>query len=271
MGMFRSSWVSLALVLVSLILGCLVAGPWVGGVAASDDDAPVVLAADEWCPYNCAPGAENPGYMVEIAKRVLGEAGYEVQYQVMPWTRALLAAERGQVSGVIGAIPTEVPQGFVLPRESLGVAATDFFIRRGDNWRYTGIDSLAQVRVGVIRDYGYNPAMDAYIAEHEGFRVQATLGEDALQTNIRKLLADRIDVVVSNRAVFFYTAKSMTVRERVAFAGSAADHEALYIAFSAADPRAPELARLLDEGIRRLRASGELDTLLAPYGLVDWQ
>lgn len=30
----------------------------------------VVLGADEWCPYNCTPGSNQPGYVVELAKAI---------------------------------------------------------------------------------------------------------------------------------------------------------------------------------------------------------
>ena len=41
----------------------------------------VVLVADEWCPYNCAPNSDKPGYVVEIAELVFAEAGHTVIYK----------------------------------------------------------------------------------------------------------------------------------------------------------------------------------------------
>jgi len=44
-----------------------------------------------------------------------------------------------------------------------------------------------------------------------------------------------------------------------------------YIAFGPTNPRAHELARLWDEGVRRLRKNGELKRILDRYGIKDWK
>lgn len=44
----------------------------------------ITIVADPWCPYNCEPGSDEPGFMVEIARRVFAEAGIEVRYETVP-------------------------------------------------------------------------------------------------------------------------------------------------------------------------------------------
>ncbi len=55
----------------------------------------ITLIADEWCPYNCDPESDYPGYIVEIANAIYKVAGYQVQYQNVPWSRALKAVTEG--------------------------------------------------------------------------------------------------------------------------------------------------------------------------------
>ena len=51
----------------------------------------ITLAADEWCPYNCAEEDKaKPGYMIEIAQAILGKAGYTVEYKTMAFQRAIV-------------------------------------------------------------------------------------------------------------------------------------------------------------------------------------
>ena len=38
----------------------------------------IILVADEWCPYNCTPGENKQGYIVEIAKHALESEGHKV-------------------------------------------------------------------------------------------------------------------------------------------------------------------------------------------------
>ena len=47
----------------------------------------ITLRADEWCPYNCQPKSQNPGFIIEIAETVFKKAGHTIDYQVMPWAR----------------------------------------------------------------------------------------------------------------------------------------------------------------------------------------
>ncbi|SFV56538.1 ABC transporter, periplasmic domain [hydrothermal vent metagenome] len=45
----------------------------------------------------------------------------------------------------------------------------------------------------------------------------------------------------------------------------------VYLAFSPNNPHSKEYAKILSEGINTLRKSGELDKILAKYGLHDWE
>ncbi|MHB8764993.1 MAG: substrate-binding periplasmic protein [Deferrisomatales bacterium] len=232
----------------------------------------VSLVADEWCPINCEPGAAKPGYAVEVARLVFEKAGHTLEYKTMNWARSLEEARRGKFSGVIGAIPADAPD-FVYPAESVGTFANAFFVRAGSPWRYQGIPSLAGVALGVIRDYAYGDELDAYVERHRSDpkRVQVASGDDALDINLKKLAAGRLDVVVESAAVGRYAVHTLGLTDRVVFCCD--DGEALpsYIAFSPANPRAKEYAELLSKGLVELRASGKLKEILAAYGLADWK
>ncbi|GIX35982.1 MAG: amino acid ABC transporter substrate-binding protein [Lysobacteraceae bacterium] len=231
----------------------------------------ITIVADEWCPYNCSPDSDRPGYMIEIASKALGVAGHTIKYSTMPWSRAIEEARRGKYTAIVGAARNDAPD-FVFPDEPLGISGSVFAVKKGSTWKYTGIDSLATVSIGVIQDYSYAEDLDAYIAKYakDAKRVQAATGETALGTNIRKLEAGRIDALVEDRAVLEYELAEEGKLGQFDYAGTLKQSE-VFIAFSPAHPAAKEYARLLAEGVRALRASGELDTILARYGLKDWK
>lgn len=56
---------------------------WCTFPAAGETDRRLVVAADEWCPYNCMPGSERPGYLIEVLQSVYGKLGITVEYRVM--------------------------------------------------------------------------------------------------------------------------------------------------------------------------------------------
>jgi len=252
----------------SATLGALLVG-WM--LAFPLQAATITLVADVWCPYNCEPGSDKPGFMIEIAQKVFGEAGHTVDYRNMPWSRAIDESRKGRFDGIIGAAKDDAPD-FIYPGNPLGVSTSVFAVRKGDPWKFTGIDSLAGVAVGTIQDYSYSEEFDAYVAENDkdSSKIQVATGEDALNINIRKLEAKRIGALVEDGYVLEY---ELGVQGKAGTFDIAGDLGAsdLFIAFSPAKPESAGYAKLLGEGVAKLRASGELATILARYGVKDWK
>jgi polar amino acid transport system substrate-binding protein len=244
-----------------LSLGLLLVGP----VSADT----ISLRADEWYPFNGQPGGERPGFMIEIAREVLGKAGHSIDYALMPWERALDSVRKGEHDCVVGASPGDAPD-FVFPEEPMGMDASVFFVKKGNPWRYSGVESLPSIRLGVIAGYAYGDVLDAYI-ERGGAAVQPVSGAAALEQNLRKLQAGRLDAVVESAAVLAGKAHELGLDGAFEPAGSPDEPEPVYVACSPAKPAAREYARLLTEGMRALRASGALATILSRYGVADWK
>ncbi len=230
----------------------------------------IVLAADDWCPYNCFGSKELPGYVVEMTSLIFAEAGHRVTYREMPWTRAVMDAEKGKVDGVICATRDEVP-AFIFTEEPVGTDANDFIVRRGDSWRYRSLSDIEDVRIGVVQDYDYGN-LEAHIKKYAGTdKVQTVSGRDAEEKNLRKLMKNRIDVVVGDIKVFRMTARRMGLQDEIEYAGTDGDYAKLYIAFSPVNPKSAEYAAILSSGIDKLRKSGRLATILAKYEVPDWK
>jgi polar amino acid transport system substrate-binding protein len=236
----------------------------------------ISLRADEWCPYNCTPGAEMPGYMIEIAQAVFGNAGHTIDYQILNWSRAILETRAGRHTAIVGAAKGDTPD-FIFPAEPLGVAQVVFWVKKGNAWRYQGLESLAQIKIGVIQDYDYGEELNAYIAAHkkDALQVQILSGLDALELNIKKLALGRVDAVLEDQNVFQMKAHALGMMDLFENVGpgveTSFEENAVYIAFSPTQPKAQEYAQFLSEGVQTLRASGELQKVLTKYGLVDWQ
>lgn len=236
------------------------------------------ISSDEWCPYMCEPNSEKPGYIVEIARIIFSRQGHGLDYTAMPWSRCISYAREGKREALPGATKGEVPD-FVFPDESFGISQTHFFVRKGDRWRYSGVDSLKQVNVGIQDDYEYGESVDGYFKKNKGTRkVQVVSGESPIRTNIRKLLKGRIDVVPEDNAVFLNAAKDMGVLDQIQDAGAMTvttrkdlEELKLYLAFSPDNPKSKKYAEILSEGIRQMRKSGELEVILAKYGMKDWK
>lgn len=230
----------------------------------------IVIAADIWCPFNCQPNSEQPGFMVEIAQRVFSEHGYDVQYVEMGWQRAIHEARQGNINAVFGAYKGDAPD-FVFPDQEIALVGNNFFTLKGSAWRYDNLESLEKVNLGVIKGYDYGEELKAHIQQNSGETVISLIGDNPLQRGIKMVMAGRLDTVIEGAQVFWHTASQLGLQDHFVIAGQAGELNRSYIAFSPKLESSNRYAELLSEGISRLRGTGELGHILHKYGLSDWR
>ena len=226
------------------------------------------VRADSWPPYNYEPGAKPAGFVVDLLHQAFGVEG--IDYQAAPWNRALEQVQEGKIDAVIGASQVDIDQkGMIRGDEMCGMSGTTIMVLAGSTFKYTDIESLAAIKLGVIDGYNYNEPMDPYIAAHPERLFKAT-GDDALEKLIKMLLAKRIDAVVDDPAVLAVKLKALGATDQVRSAGAVVKAFPIYVGFSGKKSDSAARAKRLDETIRALRASGELTRILGVYGIVDW-
>ncbi len=231
----------------------------------------ITLRSDLWCPFNCVPGSDHPGYAVEIAQAVFGGAGYDVDYQLLNWTRSIDEVRQGHADAVIGAYATDVP-GFVIPAEPIGSSSAGFAVRSDSTFRYAGPQSLDGQVLGIVATYEFGGELGDYLHGLHGdkSRIQYMSGDRALSKNLLKLVSGRIDVVLDDAQVLARLINELQLGDKVTFSQDYT-RVPIYIAFSPAGPNSARYAAILCAGIARLRASGQLTAILARYGLQDWK
>lgn len=240
-------------------------------VFAQDADSRLVVAADRWCPYNCQPGSERPGYLLELLREVFSPLGVDVEYRLMPWKRALVSAETGAIDAAVGVVEGNHGQN-IIGRESLGLDETVLVIRKGEPFTYQGAASLDDRAIGVVASYTYDNhgPLDAYLAvrkkNHDGlFEIYQDNPLESLYSMLRHA---RIDLFPENRYVARYEAIRLGYAKEVVFVPTAAG-DRVFIAFTP-NTRGRHNAEILDNGVRALRRSGRLGEILGRYAMDDW-
>jgi polar amino acid transport system substrate-binding protein len=231
----------------------------------------ITLRADIWCPYNCEPDSEKPGFQVEIAKYAFEKAGHTIQYSLLNWSRAVLETRKGKYHAILGAARGDAPD-FVFPQSEVGVSQDCFYVKPENTWEFRDIDSLSTITIGVINDYSYGDLFDEYIKEHKNDhkRIQISSGEDALEKNFSKLIKSRITALIEEQSVMGYFLKKISKPELVRNAGCFEGNN-VYIAFSPENPKSQGYANILSQGIQELRESGKLKHILDSYGITNWK
>lgn len=227
----------------------------------------LTIVADEWCPYNCAEKAAHPGFLVEFTREIFSKAGHTVHYKVVPWARALGEVRSGKHTALLGVVPEEAPD-LVYPSEPAWQSVNGFYVKKGNPWRFTGRDSLRTVTLGAIIGYSYGPGIQEYIEKHSSNPklVQMSSGEEPLHTNIRKLLADRIQVVAEDLAVMQHYMSEQKLDDKIELAGTS-EPQPIYISFSPSDPKSKEYSLLFSEGMKELISTGEINEIMNKYGV----
>jgi polar amino acid transport system substrate-binding protein len=243
-------------------------------VAALSAADTVTLRADAYMPFNGDPKAERAGSIIEIAKRVFTKAGYTVDYQIMPWTRAMEEVKTGKFDGAVAADPASCPD-LVMPAEPQGYWLPVFATPAASTWTYTGQASLTGQAIGVVQDYDYgvDPEGKSY---NEWFKanpakVQVLKGDKPNDLAVGMLAKKRLDLFIEDWGVVTAAAASAKVDPALLRkGGSSGAGYALFIGFSPTE-RGRKLAALLAAGTAELRASGELAKILTAYGMSDWK
>lgn len=228
----------------------------------------LVMEADVWCPVNCAEGADRPGIFVELAREIFAEAGIDVQYRVTNWARAVQDVRNGRVNALVGAGRRDAPD-FIFGEIAPGISRNCFYARADSTWRYTGLASLEQIRLGVINGYSYGEALDDYIRRNQRNldRLQQAAGEQALALNIRKVELGRVDATLENTWVMSMYLDQQKDVDNLIEVGCRMPDVPIYIAFSPVLSSSTRYRDIFDDGVSRYRQDGRLDALLKRYGI----
>lgn len=237
-------------------------------VAAFGADS-IKLRADAWMPYNGDPKDAKPGFSLEIARAALEPHGVSIDYQIMPWARAVKDLESGEIDALIGALGDEMP-GMFMPSESVGQVTTEAITLAGSNWTYTGLASLDAVKVGFTRGYTYADDIDKYLAANAKKNVMEVGGDGPLVQARALLERKRIDAFIEGEQVFLW---GLTPEQKALYkiGGQVVPAKDIFVAFSPKAANGKRWADLLSKGIADLRATGKLKEILAKYGMSDWK
>lgn len=228
------------------------------------------IRSDEWFPYNGTPGAEQPGYMIELAKIIAERNGHAIDYRLLTWDESVAATREGSADCVVGALRADAPD-FRFPALSWGRSADAFFVMDRSTWRYQGPEDLASVRLAVISGYEYTSAVQAYVDGAPAERlVKVENTRNGLSKSLMLLVTGRVDVVVEDRNVASAKIARMGLAGKVVNAGSPGEPEDVFIACTPARPEGEAWAKMFGDGLDAMRRAGELRPLLSRYGLDDW-
>ncbi|ASP34890.1 ABC transporter substrate-binding protein [Labrenzia sp. VG12] len=215
-------------------------------LASSETDFP---------PYNFPAGGKHVGIDTEIVQRVIDGMGEQVLFVQLPWKRVVQSVEQNEVDlgfQFVGTKERFEKFNMVGPfREGI----TTFMLPRDSVIEFSSLKELKGYLIGTVRGYAYEEEFDRadYLKKEE-----ATDNE----TNVRKLAAGRLHMIVGDRDTLAFLAKRLGLSDRFRFADTPLAVVPRYIAFpKARSDQAAAFAQKLEE----IKASGDIQSIIEKY------
>ncbi len=164
---------------------------------APDPDV-IRLTNGEWLPY-LSETLPQYGPWSQIVTEAFAAEGITVAWGFFPWNRNIHYVETGEWDGSVGWSKTEERQQFAIyPDIPLAQECDMIFHRVEYPFDWETIDDLVGHQVGVMLGYAITAELEA--AQQAGLNLSLDPGVDEI-TNLRKLLAGRIDLLHCPQAV----------------------------------------------------------------------
>ncbi|KAF0813859.1 Histidine-binding periplasmic protein [Andreprevotia sp. IGB-42] len=221
------------------------------------------LVTGNYPPYEYEEDGKVVGLAVDILKEAFARSQWQVEIRVVPWARALREAQQGDADAVFSTLKTpEREQAYLFSQESLVPFTSSFFVPANSTIRFDGkLVPLLQYRFGALNEASNGKMFDSAVKSGEIANIE--MANDTL-TNIRKLMAGRIDIMVSNTysGVHFLKKNQLTGRARAL--QPYIDSNPAYIAFTRKrDMRKARQA--FDSGLAAMKRDGSYQRIMDRY------
>ena len=232
---------------------------------ATELPSQLLLAATDWCPYSCSDSQHGRGIVADYLTKVFEQAGIALDIRFLPWSRALIAANTGAVDGLLTAVAEEAPQ-LLLPQTATMLYQDCFFVKPSDSWHFDGIESLHNVRLAYIKDYGYNEPVNSYLLNPpQQARFFEVTGADPSLRMIRLIHAGRADVLIEEKRVASWASARLNDRNQHLKQAGCLQGNPFYVALNPQAPLATEIIRLLNEVLQHPNNLQLLEQLTQRY------
>ena len=190
------------------VFGFIFLFSFIGSVVA---EPTLLVVGDPLAPFEYEKDGEPAGLDVDIATHIFNQLGIAFEIRLVPWKRAWQMIEDGAADAVFSTSRKPAREPFLYyPKEDMWVSEYTFFVKKGKKVDpYLGYDSAKGKTIGVIKGYSYH---DSFWAAN--LKLEEVI---SLENNFKKLLVDRVDMVVTDKIVGQFTLKQMGLQNQVEF------------------------------------------------------
>ena len=231
---------------------CISSSVWAGNV--------VKAGTCDWPPYY-GETLENGGFMTEITREAFKRAGWDYQVEFMNWNRAEGLCKQGKLDMVQGGFYTDERAKDYLLTEVYSSVEIVFFKKKGADITYGKLEDLKGKKIGLIRGWIYPDA----ITKSDFLTVEYV---DKPLSNIKKMFAGRVDLIVGSKAVVIDTANRELPDQAGLLVPLAPPVKAnpVHNIISRKIANGQAVAEAFNRGLGMIQADGTYDAILKKHG-----
>lgn len=153
---------------------------------------------DPWPPYTYGKVSKAPtkGAAVDALKQIFENA--EIELMLLPWKRAIEIAKAGKADGLMLTIATNEREKYFVFTEALFSQKIVFISKADLQINYTTFSDLKNYKIATVIGSKYSDSFQKAIKE---IPLQIEEARN-IQTNIKKLYAKRVDLLVASLPTF---------------------------------------------------------------------
>lgn len=210
-------------------------------------------AEDDWNPYSWSENGQPQGFAVDLVRAAWAAVGLEVELVPLPYTRCMIEVDRGDLAGCFDTLrdPIREPK-YRWHQQALFKARIGIYGQAiaGIQPETVTLKSLRSKRIGTTRGFDYGVAFD-------GDRTMLRDEAPSDLSSLRKLVAGRVDYALVYDQVANAIAKMHPeLGKKYALQGVLVEPQ-LYISFSPKYPNIDRIVAQFDQGLAKIRSSGE--------------
>lgn len=209
----------------------------------------------------------NQGVIAVVFKAAMAAEGVDVEYDFLPWARALEYAKDGTSAGSPGWTKTPERDVDFLFSEPFVNCVDGVFFLKDKPVAFSSVADFRGLRIGVINKLTYGKEF----AEAQGRNEFKTELAPASENLLKMLLSERVDAVILNRSVAAQEMHALPAAdvERIGLADTPFLTKPWRLAVGKRNPEAQRIISTFNAGLAKIQRNGTYQRLMSDpaYGL----
>lgn len=240
----------------SLMLACVC----LIGACHADPQTSVEIGTFDFPPFMQEEGGQVQGALLKIVREAFQRMRVHANIQFYPAQRSILLMEEGKLDGLFSVKKTAAREKILIfGQEPLLQQEYAIFVPADSRLTFDGnLAKLKSITLGVVRRISYGARFDQAVANGAFQNLEYTF---SFESNFRKLLAHRMDALISNRVVGLAMLRRLDAMDKIKVIGPPVETVNSYMTFYRV-PANQTLSRQFDQALHTMKRDGTYQRML---------